>query len=162
LVSGTEVTRLEVRAGRVVGAVAADREYDADHVVLAAGAWSPRLAAPLGVTLPVEPGKGQILATHPLPPITTRVINSSGAGVCRDQNGVVLVGSTLEFVGFDKTVSDVAGSESRNPLRHGLTVMDRTFMATNRGLVDHSVTVMRSAGLAVSAWADSGSSSCRT
>ncbi|HKX17149.1 MAG TPA: FAD-dependent oxidoreductase [bacterium] len=111
LVPGVEIIRLETRGGRVVGAASTDRVYAADHVVLAAGAWSPKLAAPLGINLPIEPGKGQILATHPLPPITTRVINSSGAGVCQDRAGAVLVGSTLEFVGFDKNVSDLAGRE---------------------------------------------------
>lgn len=111
VILGVEMTRLEARSGRVVAAGAADRVYAADHVVLAAGAWSPGLAATLGIGLPVEPGKGQMLTTQPLPPITTRVMNSSGAGVRQDRNGVAFIGSTLEFVGFDKTVSKVAVTE---------------------------------------------------
>lgn len=37
--------------------------------------------------------------------MTTRVINSSGADVRQDRRGVAFIGSTLEFVGFDKTAS---------------------------------------------------------
>lgn len=105
---GVEITRLETRHARICGAAAADHVYAADHVILAAGAWSAALAASVGLSIPVEPAKGQMLATAPLPPITSRVLNSSGAGVRQDRRGVAFIGSTLEFVGFDKTVSDAA------------------------------------------------------
>ncbi|MBB3661277.1 MULTISPECIES: NAD(P)/FAD-dependent oxidoreductase [Prauserella salsuginis group] len=56
--SGT--AELEVRSGRVVGVRVAGDVVEADGVVLAAGAWTASLAASLGVTLPVEPQRGQI------------------------------------------------------------------------------------------------------
>lgn len=106
VILGAEITRLDTAGGRVVGAAAAHQVFAADHVILAAGAWSSRLVAPLGLSLPVEAGKGQMLSTQPLPRMTTRVINSSGAGVRQDRRGVAFIGSTLEFVGFDKTASE--------------------------------------------------------
>jgi D-amino-acid dehydrogenase len=47
--------------GRVTGAVVAGERIEADAVLVAAGAWSSALVAPLGVGLAVEPQRGQIL-----------------------------------------------------------------------------------------------------
>ncbi|EIE98038.1 NAD(P)/FAD-dependent oxidoreductase [Saccharomonospora glauca] len=46
--------------GRVRGVVVAGERVDADAVVVAAGAWSPAVLAPLGVRPAVEPQRGQI------------------------------------------------------------------------------------------------------
>lgn len=54
--------RLVSSAGRVTGVATGDEELPADAVVVAAGAWSAELLAPLGVQLAVEPQRGQI--TH--------------------------------------------------------------------------------------------------
>jgi len=60
LLTGTAVVRVQVRAGRVEGVVTEGREQRvrADLVVLAAGAWTPQLLAPLGLRLPLQPAKG--------------------------------------------------------------------------------------------------------
>lgn len=75
---------LDVRSGRVAGVRVDGEVVEADGVVLAAGAWTAPLAAPLGVTLPVEPQRGQIshfgvgeLGTVP-PGIGSSGIGSSG------------------------------------------------------------------------------------
>ncbi|WP_199430264.1 NAD(P)/FAD-dependent oxidoreductase [Qaidamihabitans albus] len=51
---------LHLTGGRVAGARIAGELVWADRVVVAAGAWSPPLLAPLGARLPVEPQRGQI------------------------------------------------------------------------------------------------------
>ena len=53
-----EVVRLEARAGRSPRVRCRNASYEADRVVIAAGAWSPRLAAQLGVRLLVVPERG--------------------------------------------------------------------------------------------------------
>ena len=53
-----EVVRLEARAGRSPRVHCRRESYEADRVVIAAGAWSPRLAAQLGVRLLVVPERG--------------------------------------------------------------------------------------------------------
>jgi len=60
MLTGRPVTRVLVRAGRVAGVLlqAPEEALPADLVVLAAGAWTPGLLAPLGVRLPLEPAKG--------------------------------------------------------------------------------------------------------
>lgn len=51
---------LELRSGRVAGVRVEGEVIESDGVLLAAGAWTARLAAQLGVALPVEPQRGQI------------------------------------------------------------------------------------------------------
>ena len=53
-----EVVRLEARTGRSPRVHCRSESYEADKVVIAAGAWSPWLAAQLGVRLLVVPERG--------------------------------------------------------------------------------------------------------
>ena len=53
-----EVVRLEPRAGRSPRVCCRGESYEADKVVIAAGAWSPWLAAQLGIRLLVVPERG--------------------------------------------------------------------------------------------------------
>jgi len=50
--------RFRCRNGRIAKAITGQGEIAADHFVLAAGAWSPSILLPLGISLPIEPGKG--------------------------------------------------------------------------------------------------------
>ena len=50
--------RFVSRSGRVVTALTDGGEIVAENYVLAAGAWSPEILSPLGIPLPIEPGKG--------------------------------------------------------------------------------------------------------
>lgn len=102
---GVEVSRLDVSRDRVVGVVAAGESIAAPLVILTAGAWSAVLLAPIGVTIPVRPGRGQMLATAALPPLTARVLRSPVVGLHQDVRGHVLIGSSVEYVGFDRTVT---------------------------------------------------------
>jgi D-amino-acid dehydrogenase len=57
--TGTPTERVMVRGGRAAGVViASGEEVPADLVVLAAGAWTPSLAAPLGLQLPIQAATG--------------------------------------------------------------------------------------------------------
>jgi D-amino-acid dehydrogenase len=51
----------QLEAGRLTGMHVADLTYTAEAVLLAGGAWSADFAAPLGMSLPVYPQRGQIL-----------------------------------------------------------------------------------------------------
>ena len=53
-----EVIRLDARAGRSPLVRCRKESYEADKVVLAAGAWSPRLAAQLGIRVLIVPERG--------------------------------------------------------------------------------------------------------
>ena len=101
---GVQVTELVTHGGRIAGVETRDGIRSTRSVVLAAGAWSAELAAGLGLDLPVRPGKGQMLAIGPLPPLTTRALRAPIVGMSQRRNGEVIVGSTVEYVGFDKQV----------------------------------------------------------
>lgn len=59
-VRAQSVDRLLVREGAAEGVEAGGERIAAGAVAVAGGAWTPELAAPLGITLPIEPQRGQI------------------------------------------------------------------------------------------------------
>ena len=79
----TPVTAIRTDGGRVTGVSTPDGTVDTPHVVLAAGPWAAKLAAPLGVVLPMLPRKAQCLATVRVPPVIRRVV-----GACESAGGV--------------------------------------------------------------------------
>lgn len=58
VIEGVTAGEVVVERGRAEGVTAGDEEIPADIVVLAAGAWTPQLAAPLGLRLPIQPATG--------------------------------------------------------------------------------------------------------
>ncbi|QDI92410.1 FAD-dependent oxidoreductase [Salicibibacter halophilus] len=53
--------RLVKEGGQVNGVYIEGTFHPADHVIVAAGAWAPELLSSIGVTLPIEPQRGQIV-----------------------------------------------------------------------------------------------------
>jgi glycine/D-amino acid oxidase-like deaminating enzyme len=104
LVDGARVTRVCVANGRATGVVTDNGTIEAGEVILAAGAWTSMLAATAGVHVPVFPGKGHMLATEPLPPVTSRVLRAEKLGTRQLANGEMMIGSEVEHVGYDKSV----------------------------------------------------------
>lgn len=90
-------------AQRVVGVETAQGIFRAEETVLAAGAWSASLLATLGLSLPVKPMKGQmVLFKTDADYLPSMVMTRERYAIPR-KDGHILVGSTLEDVGFDKT-----------------------------------------------------------
>jgi glycine oxidase len=94
---------------RLVGVITADgREHRAEHIVLAAGAWSgvatwlPSPARP-----PVRPVKGQILTLrgNPDQPVCQRIVASERVYLVPRPDGHLIVGATVEERGFDIQVT---------------------------------------------------------
>jgi len=78
----------------------------ARQVVLALGAWSPRLARSLRLRLPIQPGKGySITYTRPTsPPRRPMVLKERSVCVTSWADGFRL-GSTMEFSGYDDSLN---------------------------------------------------------
>lgn len=118
--TGTTVTEFLRDGDRVTG-VRTDRgDIAAGHVVNAAGTWAGEIATLAGVEVPVLPRRGFILVTEPLPPTVFHKVyaggyvastQSSDEGLQTStviegtRSGTVLIGSSRERVGFDRTVS---------------------------------------------------------
>ncbi len=98
-----------VRDGsRIVGVQTAQGEMRAEQVVVAAGAWSGRLLATLGLELPVKPMKGQMILFKCAEDFLPSMVLAKRRYAIPRRDGHILVGSTLEDVGFDKTPTEDA------------------------------------------------------
>lgn len=82
------------------------RSIGADVAVLASGSWTKRIRV-RGATLPaVKPIRGQLLKLRaPAGSEPARVVWGSGCYTVPWQNGTLLVGATVEDVGFDETTT---------------------------------------------------------
>jgi D-amino-acid dehydrogenase len=106
VVEGTEVQGFRTADGRIAGVATVAGELAAGEVVLALGAWSPRLAAQLGLHLPIQPGKGySITYTRPRSaPRIPLVLQERSVCVTAWDSGYRL-GSTMEFSGYDSSLN---------------------------------------------------------
>ena len=94
--------RIELQDGRVSAVVGADR-YPTQHVVVAAGAWSGRIEG-LPRPLSVEPVRGQMVAL-PWPEEVPRTVLYNRDCYVLARGNEALAGSTMEFAGFDPSVT---------------------------------------------------------
>ncbi len=99
-----EVVELVQKSGVAIGVRHAGGLELADQIVLAAGAWSSRIA---GTGLPpdlVEPVRGEVLQLQARS-APARILGGPGCYLVPRADGRLVVGATMERVGFDKTVT---------------------------------------------------------
>ncbi|MDZ7803053.1 glycine oxidase ThiO [Thiohalophilus sp.] len=102
------VEELLIEAGRCRGVVSGGTAFHAEQVVIAGGAWSAGLLQSLGIALPVRPVRGQMILYRGEPGALRRIVLSQDRYIIPRRDGRVLVGSTIEEVGFDKSTTDEA------------------------------------------------------
>jgi glycine oxidase len=96
-------------AGAGLSVLTADgTKWDADVVVVAAGSWSGQIETEGAERLAVKPIKGQLLRLRAEGEHPRHVVWGPDCYVVPWQSGLVLVGATVEDVGFDERVT-VAG-----------------------------------------------------
>ncbi|MDR3634124.1 MAG: glycine oxidase ThiO, partial [Isosphaeraceae bacterium] len=106
LLTDTAVSALLGTSGRCRGVRTADgRELSAGAVVIAAGAWSGPLASSSGLALPVEPWRGQMLTFDALARPLRHIVFCGELVLIARPHGPLIVGTTLERVGFDSRVT---------------------------------------------------------
>lgn len=101
----TSVTGFLRVPGRVNGVRTSKGDVYAGTTVLASGAWSNEVARPLGLDLKVRPVKGQMIVLAGAPELCRHIILDGAHYVIPRADGRILVGSTVEEAGFDKTVT---------------------------------------------------------
>ena len=112
LLRDAEVDSVEVDRGRVTGLKVrvggVSRSLPADVYVLAAGAWSGGLADAFGLRVETRPIRGQIALLKLPRQVLARVVNRGLDYLVPRQDGSLLVGSTIEDAGFDRSTVDAA------------------------------------------------------
>jgi D-amino-acid dehydrogenase len=91
---------------RATGVRTAAGDIPADHVVLAAGAWTPLFRRQLGCRVPIQPGKGYSV-TFPRPaltPVHPILFEEDRVAITPFRSGF-RIGSTMEFAGYDATLN---------------------------------------------------------
>lgn len=96
-------TGVLTQGGRVTAVRTAAETFPADNVVLATGAWSGLGLAGLAPTPNIRPIRGQMLLFKLAPGVLDTILYRNGLYLIPRRDGHVLVGSTLEDVGFDKS-----------------------------------------------------------
>lgn len=103
-----EVSAFIREGDAVVGVETSKGSIHGDQVVLTAGAWSGDLLKTLGLDLPVEPVKGQMILYKCASDFLSSMILAKGRYAIPRRDGHILIGSTLEHEGFDKTPTESA------------------------------------------------------
>jgi glycine oxidase len=103
--SGEPAIALLRQGDRVVGVRTPSEALQTGTVVVANGAWSADLVAPLGLMLPVKPVRGQMLAVRTVPRAVHQIIYGRHLYVVPRPDGETLIGATVEDVGFRKEVT---------------------------------------------------------
>jgi glycine oxidase len=102
------VDRLETQGDRVVKILTSAGDFSPGCVIVAAGAWSGRLLAEIGVHAPTPPLKGQIVLLRHDQLLIRRIIEHGKNYLVPRDDGRILIGATEEDVGFDKRPTPVA------------------------------------------------------
>ncbi|HYP78388.1 MAG TPA: glycine oxidase ThiO [Polyangiaceae bacterium] len=129
--SGAFVRRVALEGGRAVGVILDDgSELRARNVLVAAGSWTSLID---GLGLPagrVIPARGQIIELElPTPPLS-HVVFGPGAYLVPRDDGRLLIGSTLEFVGYER---EVTAGAVRDLLLHATQLVPALERAALRG-----------------------------
>lgn len=105
------VTGMLMREGEVAGVNTSEGSVLADRVLVAGGAWSAQLVRLVTGPLPVEPVRGQMILFQAEPGLVKRIVMDQGRYLIPRRDGHILMGSTVEHVGFDKRTTEAARDE---------------------------------------------------
>ena len=88
--------------------------YLCKNLILAGGIWSKELGKIIGINIPVNRLRGQILVSEPLKPF----LNHTISGMRQTSNGEVLMGYSSEKSGFDRSTTLDVIQETANMAVH--------------------------------------------
>lgn len=101
----TRAEAVRIGRGRVLSVRTPHGELVAGDYCLSAGSWSGELAAELRYPLAIKPIRGQMVLLKSGSPLIHRVVNHHLRYLVPRDDGRILVGSTMEDVGFDRSTT---------------------------------------------------------
>jgi D-amino-acid dehydrogenase len=117
--TGTEIQSITMTEGRATGALTSKGAMTADLVILALGSYSPMMAKPLGLDLPVYPVKGYSITAKIVnedrAPVSTVMDESYKVAITR-LGDRIRVGGMAEISGYNNVLPE----PRRNTLEHSV------------------------------------------
>jgi len=113
IVEHCEVRGIATAGDRVLSLSTSSGEFSADRYIVCAGAWSKQVLGRHALQLDIKPMRGQMLLFKFKEPPLRHIVLQEGMYLIPRRDGHLLVGSTLEDVGFDKSTT----VEARDSLR---------------------------------------------
>lgn len=105
----TEVTDLQARDRVITGVSTHQRAFHANQVVVCNGAWAQQLLKTLSdVCTDIVPVRGQILLLKTRQRLLSNILVQNEQYMIPRKKPYILCGSTLEYVGFDRAVTEEA------------------------------------------------------
>ncbi len=105
IMPGVAADDFEIRRHRVRAVLTNRGPLSAGMVCLTSGSWTAALAAKLGTRPAIKPVRGQMLLLTLVRPVVSRIINERSRYLVPRDDGRLLVGSTEEDAGFDKSTT---------------------------------------------------------
>jgi glycine oxidase len=107
VVSECDAGALQIKRGKISGVETSLGLVSTPLAILAAGAWNSFIDSPGASLIPIriEPVRGQMLCFDARPQIARHVLYSLRGYLVPRRDGRLLAGSTIEHVGFEKTVT---------------------------------------------------------
>src|SRR5262249_24002394 len=99
---GAEIRGWKTGSSRVTAVVTTKGDFGGEEFVLTAGSWTPLLARGLGLSLPMQPGKGYSLTldTPRRLPKGSMILQEARVAVT-PMGSSLRVGGTMELAGYD-------------------------------------------------------------
>lgn len=107
----TQVIGFTARQDRLMSIQTNSGEIETHRCLVTAGVWSGELLATIGMVLPISPVKGQMLLLSAQSLRIKTMILKDNRYIIPRRDGRVLVGSTLESTGYEKSTTEVARDE---------------------------------------------------
>ena len=108
-----EVRGIMAEEGRVRALATSSGEFGADNFIVTAGAWSRQVLGQYALQMDIKPMRGQMLLFKFDAPPLQHIVLQGDLYLIPRRDGHLLVGSTLEDVGFDKGTTQAAHDSLR-------------------------------------------------
>lgn len=106
-----EVLGFEANRGLLTGVQTSKGIILATRCVVATGAWTEKLLAKVGLVIPVKPIRGQMIVFPASRGLISHIVVRDYRYLIPRADGRILVGSTVEDVGFDSGITQFARNE---------------------------------------------------
>jgi len=111
VIENCEVSAWKISRQRLVGVVTPRGEFSAAGYIVCGGAWSKHIVGNFTLNLDIKPVRGQMLLLRTQPGFLTSIVLQNDNYFIPRKDGHILLGSTVEHVGFDNSVTDEAKNQ---------------------------------------------------